>query len=149
MNKYVKNLMMVMVMTLAFAVLPSCSNDDDEPSGNSSIVGSWEFRMSIPGLSEDGIIRYTFDKNGSFEFYTRTFETEYDTATGSLNIVSVEEERQTGKWSVSGNNLTVEGYDEDGEYIKETTKFEIKGKELTIYIYESDGTTSPMTLTRV
>lgn len=150
MNKYVKHLIMVMAMLLTFAVLPSCSNDDDEPSGNSSIVGSWEFRVPIPGTSEAGLFMYTFNKNGTMVFTTREYETEYDYATGKYTITGVVENKQTGKWSVSGNNLTVEGYDEeDGEYYKETLKFEIKGKELTIYIYESDGTTSPMTFTRV
>lgn len=149
MKRYAKHLMMVIAMILTIAILPSCSNDDDEPSNNSSIVGTWEFRFPISGTSEVALIRYTFNKNGTMIFYTREYETEYDYATGAYTIKDVVEYTQTGNWSVSGDKLTVEGYDEDGEYYKRTIKFYIKGKELTIYYFESDGTTTPMTLTKV
>lgn len=142
-----RNLLMA-IMMMAVVILPSCSNDD-EPSNISSIVGTWEMRFQMPGMPDEPIIRYTFNKNGSFEFYTKVFETEYNFATGTYTILEVIENTQTGKWSTSGNKLTAEGYDEDGEYYKTTTNYSIKGKELTIDSIEEDGTIVPLTFTKV
>lgn len=154
-NRIFKSILIATAMFMTAAVFTACSKDDDEQYLESSITtssveGCWECKITIPGMPEPGIFRFTFNKNGTFEFYTKTFETEYDHLTGTYTIVDVIEERQTGKWSLSGDIITIEGFDNDGLPFKGKMKVEFRGNQLLIYMGQNiDGAPDAIPFDRV
>lgn len=111
------------IMSLAFV---SCSDDDgdgDKPT-DKALVGKW--RLTIDeGDGDVWYVEYNFKSNGDFE------GTEFE---------SGDRETFYGKWSVAGNMLTLDFYD-DGEYDgSETYEYAFDGKKkLIIYDYEDEG----------
>lgn len=108
------------IMAMAFT---SCSDDDDEPAGN-SVVGTW--RLSLK--ESDGefwYCQYNFKSNGTLEVK--------DWISESNEPSSYEDQ---GTYTVTGSFITIKI---DGEDDEETYRFSREGNKLIIYDYEEDG----------
>lgn len=106
----------MVIMTILMCVgIASCSSDDDEANDSFSIVGTWQ------GNDGGQTIVFTFNADGSY-----THEN-----VGSTRI-------DTGKYSISGNTLTLnEWSDKEGYATFEVT---IKKKSSTEIVFVSKGT---------
>lgn len=112
------------VMAIAFT---SCSDDDDEPD-NKSIAGTW---ILSEQESNGGYwyCQYNFNSNGTFEGK--------DWSSKSQEPTNYE---FTGKWTISGDLLTLDfDVEPDEEDDIRTFRFTISGNNLTIYDYSEPG----------
>lgn len=82
---------MALFATMTFA-LTACRDDDDEPSSNSTLVGTWKSELAS-ALGSTQYIQYQEDGTAIMVY-----------------IDNGEVEIEKSKWSVSGNVLTLNGY---------------------------------------
>lgn len=112
------------IMSLGFM---GCS-DDDEKSPENAIVGTW--RLSLYE-EEEGLYwncQYEFRSDG-----TASFKSWYDDAGEPTSYEA------TGRWTIANDRLILETVEEDGELFRESYRFSIDGDKLTIYDYDEDG----------
>jgi len=149
------NLMKKNLFTLLFAavLISSCSSDDGDGSGSSSIVGTWDAIELNLGESVDWDDNGTSSENLMDEIEcfaataTFTAEGEYSSATTQINF-DITETGYTitcggavpasGTYVLDGNTLIVTD-DEDGE--TEEATYDISGETLTVtgYVEAVDG----------
>ena len=103
---------------LAVFTFSSCSKDDDDDS----IVGKWA--LTSMKLEGNGI-SFSYDVD---EGYSETLEFKSDGTCISTSEFDGDKDVATGKYSVSGNVLSVT--DEDGT---EKINFSVSGNTLTLY----------------
>lgn len=110
------------ILTCGFV---SCSDDDDEKSGDSSIVGTW--LLSLP--DEDGEVwycQYHFKSDGTFE----------GKDWGESGVYEEPANYEfTGNWSTDGDKLTLKFQGDSSE----TYRYSLDGDKLIIYDYEEPG----------
>jgi hypothetical protein len=82
-------------------------NEQQAPANNNdnaSILGTWGISMSVPyrtgteGTAGSTIRQYTFNANGTYVFYVKTFRYSYD----KLLLT-----KENGTYQISGNNLAI------------------------------------------
>lgn len=80
--------------------ITACSDKDDEPSGDESIVGSWQNVTDL--ATEMGVTNYLrFESNGDY-YEINIFEPDEDDPEGWSYTLE-------GHWVKNGNSLTVSG----------------------------------------
>lgn len=112
------------IMSLGFT---GCSDDDDKSPEN-AIVGTW--RLSLYEEEEDSYwyCQYEFRSDGTLSVK--------DWNEDSGEPASYE---ATGKWTIANDRLVIEIVEEDAEPYRESYRFSIDGDKLTIYDYDEDG----------
>ncbi len=119
----------MMLIAVLFSVgLASCGDDDDEPEDpathDSSLVGTWVNVETASDGSWTETVEVTFSANGKYE---------------NKGVYEDSEEKETfksgGRWSTSGNILTIEcTYSDDADEVGEVTNavYSINGKTCLI-----------------
>lgn len=112
------------IMSFAFV---ACSDDDDKSPEN-AIVGTW--RLSLYEEEYDYYLycQYEFRSDGTLSVK--------DWGEDSGELASYE---ATGKWTIANDRLVIEIVEEGVDPYRESFRFSIDGDKLTIYDYVEDG----------
>ena len=112
------------IMSFAFV---ACSDDDDKSPEN-AIVGTW--RLSLYEEEDDSYwyCQYEFRSDGTLSVK--------DWSEDSGELASYE---ATGKWTIANDRLVIEIVEEGVDPYRESFRFSIDGDKLTIYDYVEDG----------
>lgn len=112
------------IMSFAFV---ACSDDDDKSPEN-AIVGTW--RLSLYEEEDDSYwySQYEFRSDGTLSVK------EWSEGSGEPGSFEA-----TGKWTIANDWLVIEIVEEGAYTYRESYRFSIDGDKLTIYDYEEDG----------
>ena len=105
----------------------SCSKDDNSNLNDSALVGTWGFTETEEVYDEEQVITFNSDFSGilvySITFDGRTESVDYNltwSTSGNKLTIEMNEEAETGNYSITGNKLTINNMEND--YVEVYTK---------------------------
>lgn len=111
------------IMSFAFV---ACSDDDDKSPEN-AIVGTWRLSLYEEEYDYYWYYQYEFRSDGTLSVK------DWSEDSGGLSYEA------TGKWTIANDRLVIEIVEEGVDPYRESFRFSIDGDKLTIYDYVEDG----------
>jgi hypothetical protein len=115
------------VIVIAVMLSVSCSKDDNSNLNDSALVGTWGFTETEEVYDEEQVITFNSDFSGilvySITFDGRTESVDYNltwSTSGNKLTIEMNEEAETGNYSITGNKLTINNMEND--YVEVYTK---------------------------
>jgi len=115
------------VIVIAIMLSVSCSKDDNSNLNDSALVGTWGFTETEEVYDEEQLITFNSDFSGilvySITFDGRTESVDYNltwSTSGNKLTIEMNEEAETGNYSITGNKLTINNTEND--YVEVYTK---------------------------
>ena len=115
------------VIVIAIMLSVSCSKDDNSNLNDSALVGTWGFTETEEVYDEEQVITFNSDSSGilvySITFDGRTESVDYNltwSTSGNKLTIEMNEEAETGNYSITGNKLTINNMEND--YVEVYTK---------------------------
>lgn len=123
------------LLVCSMCLMTSCSKEDDPAGSSDEIVGRWKMVREIWKESANGHVYSSGDEDCSDDNCVWDFQ-----EGGKFCVYEDNELVNTQEWAVSGNQLTIQGWDDgEQEYVTEKYSWSISSGKLIIVFIEKEG----------